>query len=207
MQLKVDLKPRSWHTVRAAYSAVATECRLVVFGGNMHREGNYGDRTATADPRILVFGMYQSFLFALWRWPTELTHWNHALSVSASINFHAVISVLSLLVSSLFVFWHELGAVQLVPGSSFYQACPWHLGVWSGSSPAVLLLDFTDFTTIGTKHLAGCCLSVITECEALMSHLTQLDIPHNLRRQIMERSQAKINSPSSVTITVIGNPT
>ena len=64
MQLKVDLKPRSWHTVRVAYSAAATECRLVVFGGNMHREGNYGDRTATADPRILVFGMYQSFLFA-----------------------------------------------------------------------------------------------------------------------------------------------
>ena len=61
LQLKVDLKPRSWHTVRAAYSAVATECRLVIFGGNMHREGNYGDRTAAADPRILVFGMYHVF--------------------------------------------------------------------------------------------------------------------------------------------------
>lgn len=61
LQLKVDLKPRSWHTVRATYSPVATECRLVIFGGNMHREGNYGDRTATADPRILVFGMYHVF--------------------------------------------------------------------------------------------------------------------------------------------------
>lgn len=27
----------------------------------MHREGNYGDRTAAADPRILVFGMYHVF--------------------------------------------------------------------------------------------------------------------------------------------------
>ena len=76
MQLKVDLKPRSWHTVRAAYSAVATECRLVVFGGNMHREGNYGDRTATADPRILAFGMCQSFLFV---YSKEMTHWTDLL--------------------------------------------------------------------------------------------------------------------------------
>ena len=58
MQLKVDLKPRSWHIARAAYSAVGTMCQLVIFGGNMHREGTYGDRTAAADPRILVFGMW-----------------------------------------------------------------------------------------------------------------------------------------------------
>ena len=66
---------------------------------------------------------------------------------------------------------------------------------------------FTDFTTTGIKSLADCCLSVIIESEALMSHLPQLDIPQNLRRQIIEASQAKINSPPSVTVTVIGNPT
>ena len=84
MQLKVDLKPRSWHTVRAAYSAVATECRLVVFGGNMHREGNYGDRTATADPRILVFGMYQSCLCVVVYF-MEMTNQNDLLRLGSEI--------------------------------------------------------------------------------------------------------------------------
>lgn len=75
-----------------------------------------------------------------------------------------------------------------------------------------MIMEFTFcinllvFHITGTKSLADCCLSVITECEALMSHLPQLDVPQNLRRQIMEALKAKINSPSSVNITVLRNP-
>ena len=132
LQLKVDLKPRSWHTVCATYSPVATECRLVIFGGNMHREGNYGDRTAAADPRILVFGMYHVF------------------------GLHAVVGVLSLLwcmsLLILIVFWHGQGTVQLLlwlPGPSLvlvpkpYQSRPCRLHqLWSWSSPSVLIYWF-----------------------------------------------------------------
>ena len=113
--------------------------------------------------------------------------------------------------SSLFVFWHGLGAVLLLPGSSLYiPGTPLPFCVSSGSSPTVLFGShdyYTDFITTGIKSLADCCLSVTIESEALMSHLPQLDIPQNLRRQIIKASQNKINSPPSVTVTVIGNPT
>jgi len=55
-QINTGLKPRSWHIACAIYSPVTTECRVVVFGGNVHIEGHYGDRENTADLRILSFG-------------------------------------------------------------------------------------------------------------------------------------------------------
>ena len=56
LQLHIPLKPRSWHIARPVYNLNSTECD-VIFGGNVHIEGHYGDRDNTADLRILTCGM------------------------------------------------------------------------------------------------------------------------------------------------------
>ena len=38
-------------------SAISTECQLIIFGGNAHINGHFGDRENIADLRILTFGM------------------------------------------------------------------------------------------------------------------------------------------------------
>ena len=43
-------------------SAISTECQLIIFGGNAHINGHYGDRENIADLRILTFGMSPAFI-------------------------------------------------------------------------------------------------------------------------------------------------
>ena len=52
-------KARSWHVVHPYYcqSDISTECQLIIFGGNAHVKGDFGDRVDMADLRILKFGM------------------------------------------------------------------------------------------------------------------------------------------------------
>lgn len=57
MQLYIPLKPRSWHIARPVYRPNSTECDVVIFGGNVHIEGHYGDRDNSADLKILSSGM------------------------------------------------------------------------------------------------------------------------------------------------------
>ena len=56
MQLKVFLKPRSWHLGLPRYLRGSTECQLIVFGGNAHIKGDSGARDNIADLRVLQFG-------------------------------------------------------------------------------------------------------------------------------------------------------
>ena len=55
-----DLEPRSWHIAEPYYCHPrSTECRVVVFGGNVHVHRVpeiSGDRVNTADLKILTFG-------------------------------------------------------------------------------------------------------------------------------------------------------
>ena len=52
-------KARSWHVAHPYYcqSDISTECQLIIFGGNAHVKGDFGDRVDMADLRILTFGM------------------------------------------------------------------------------------------------------------------------------------------------------
>jgi hypothetical protein len=56
-QLDIDLFPRSWHTATPLYYPNSTECRLAVFGGNVHCDGLTGKRRNTGDMRVLSFGV------------------------------------------------------------------------------------------------------------------------------------------------------
>lgn len=60
MQLDLgELQPRSWHITQPYYCHLhSTECRVVIFGGNVHvdKPENAGDRVNTADLKILTFG-------------------------------------------------------------------------------------------------------------------------------------------------------
>ena len=56
VQLYIPLKPRSWHIARPVYRPNSTECDVVIFGGNVHIEGHYGDRDNAADLEILSSG-------------------------------------------------------------------------------------------------------------------------------------------------------
>lgn len=50
------MKPRSWHIAQPLYNYTSTECRVAIFGGNVHVEGMWGDRKNAADLTILSFG-------------------------------------------------------------------------------------------------------------------------------------------------------
>ena len=58
MQVETGLMPRSWHVAQAQYDchASSSECRVFVFGGNVHYKGLTGARLDTADLRVLSFG-------------------------------------------------------------------------------------------------------------------------------------------------------
>lgn len=62
MQLDLnDLQPRSWHIAQPYYyHPHSTECRIVIFGGNVHTNTSEcsGDRVNTADLKILTFGKH-----------------------------------------------------------------------------------------------------------------------------------------------------
>ena len=53
-------RPRAWHMVHPFYCQpdIATECQLIILGGNAHIKGDSGDREDIADLRILTFGKY-----------------------------------------------------------------------------------------------------------------------------------------------------
>ena len=54
------MKPRSWHIAQPLYNYTSTECRVAIFGGNVHVEGMWGDRKNAADLTILSFGQLLS---------------------------------------------------------------------------------------------------------------------------------------------------
>ena len=56
LQLSIAMKPRSWHVSQPLYNCTSTECRVAIFGGNVHVEGMWGDRKNAADLTILSFG-------------------------------------------------------------------------------------------------------------------------------------------------------
>ena len=56
LQLKISLKPRSWHLGLPRYHS--TECQVIVFGGNAHINEDSGARDNIADLRVLEFGEY-----------------------------------------------------------------------------------------------------------------------------------------------------
>ena len=60
IQLDVgDQQPRSWHIAQPYYCHPhSTECRVVIFGGNVHVLASEcsGDRVNTADLKIFTFG-------------------------------------------------------------------------------------------------------------------------------------------------------
>ncbi len=56
LQLNINTKPRSWHIAQPLYSDVSTECLVAIFGGNVHIDRMWGDRTDAADLKILRFG-------------------------------------------------------------------------------------------------------------------------------------------------------
>ncbi len=56
-QLNINMRPRSWHVAQSLHgAAVSTECEVAIFGGNVHIDRMWGDRTDAADLRILRFG-------------------------------------------------------------------------------------------------------------------------------------------------------
>ena len=59
---QLDVGPqsaRSCHMVHPYFcqSGISTECQLIIFGGEAHVNGDFGDRVHMADLRILTFGM------------------------------------------------------------------------------------------------------------------------------------------------------
>ena len=72
MQLYIPLKPRSWHIARPVYRPNSTECHVVIFGGNVHVEGDSGHRDNTADLRILSSGMRYILLELYYVWCKKL---------------------------------------------------------------------------------------------------------------------------------------
>ncbi len=62
------MRPRSWHVAQPLYgAAVSTECEVAIFGGNVHIDRMWGDRTDAADLKILRFGWFTLPFTKMWK--------------------------------------------------------------------------------------------------------------------------------------------
>ena len=49
---------RAWHTAGPLYYSNSNECRLAIFGGNVHWDGFVGKRRNIGDVRVALFGEF-----------------------------------------------------------------------------------------------------------------------------------------------------
>lgn len=56
LQFDVNTYARAWHIAGPLYYTNSTECRLAIFGGNVHWDGFVGKRRNIGDIRIVTFG-------------------------------------------------------------------------------------------------------------------------------------------------------